>query len=79
MIVMRWIGYSMLVDKNCPYPFAPQELARFSRDCCLARPLLMTFPDEQALFRCGSNSALGPKQSEVRSPPRIGLAVKALA
>jgi hypothetical protein len=29
MIVTRWIGYTMLVDKNCPYPFAHGALPRY--------------------------------------------------
>ena len=37
MIVMRWIGYTVLVNKNSPYPFAPEEMARFSPDRRLAR------------------------------------------
>jgi hypothetical protein len=34
---MKWIGYTVLVDKNSPHPFAPEEMARFSRDRRLAR------------------------------------------
>jgi hypothetical protein len=37
VIGMMWLGYTVLVDKNSPYPFAPVEMARFSRDRRLAR------------------------------------------
>jgi hypothetical protein len=36
-IVMKWLGYVVLVDKDSPYPFAPEEMARFSRVRRLAR------------------------------------------
>jgi hypothetical protein len=35
-IVMKWLGYTVLADKDSPYPFTPEEMARFSRDRRLA-------------------------------------------
>ena len=37
VIVMQWLGYTVLADKNSPYPFAPEEINRFSPDQRLAR------------------------------------------
>ena len=36
-IIMKWLGATVLVDKNSPYPFAPEEMARFDRERRLAR------------------------------------------
>lgn len=36
-IIMQWLGYKVLVNKNSPYPFSPEEMARFDRDRRLAR------------------------------------------
>jgi hypothetical protein len=37
VVGMLWLGYTVLIDKNSPYPFAPEEMARFNRDRRLAR------------------------------------------
>jgi hypothetical protein len=28
-IIMQWLGYRVLVDRDSPYPFSPEEMARF--------------------------------------------------
>jgi hypothetical protein len=36
-IIMQWFGFTVLVDRNSPYPFAPEEIVRFDRQRRLAR------------------------------------------
>ncbi|HQZ13275.1 MAG TPA: HXXEE domain-containing protein [Devosia sp.] len=36
-VVMLWLGFTVLADKNSPYPFTPEEMERWNRKRHLAR------------------------------------------
>lgn len=47
VVGMRLIGFRLLVDKNSPYPFAPEEMDRFDRPGHLSR-LRTTCPSRRS-------------------------------